>query len=395
MSKTKMSKEREQSLRKLAKLMNSRHQLPFPITKPLLDCFDLVITPEEVDFLTRMGTETHTYEQAASLSNLSEESFRPFFETQLKKGLVWSQAGPDGKDRFSLPGIMVGWFETYLSDGSEVPKKEEFARRLDNLFNSWRRMNFFPFRSLLNYKFKRRLKPHQRIVAIRQTDETKKATKITVDRPIKVPETKVYPSDSVYELIDKHGDGNDIAVVHCFCRQWHKMVDEPCRLNFPSEACIVIGVFTRHVVDYGIGRYISKDNALELIQDLHEKGAVHQVFHEREDVSQPEIAICNCCWDCCGVLGSYNRGILPLHFKSYYQAQISDQSLCNGCGTCEEHCPVQAISVKEEKSYANPEKCIGCGQCELQCPEDVITMVPNEREVMLPLQKKSEARITW
>ncbi len=395
MSKTKMSKKREQSLRKLAKLMNSRHQLPFPITKPLLDCFDLVITPEEVDFLTRMGTETHTYEQAASLSSLAEESFRPFFEAQLKKGLVWSQAGPDGKDRFSLPGIMVGWFETYLSNGSETPEKEEFARRLDNLFKSWRRMNFSPFRSLLNYKFKRRSKPHQRIVAIRQPDETKKATKITVDRPIKVPETKVYPSDSVYELIDKHGDGNDIAVVHCFCRQWHKMVDEPCRLNFPSEACIVIGVFTRHVVDYGIGRYISKDNALELIQDLHEKGAVHQVFHEREDVSQPEIAICNCCWDCCGVLGSYNRGILPLHFKSYYQAQISDQSLCTGCGTCEEHCPVQAISVKEEKSYANPEKCIGCGQCELQCPEDVITMVPNEREVMLPLQRRSEARITW
>jgi Fe-S-cluster-containing hydrogenase component 2 len=55
---------------------------------------------------------------------------------------------------------------------------------------------------------------------------------------------------------------------------------------------------------------------------------------------------------------------------------------------------VQAISVKEEISFANPEKCIGCGQCELQCPEDVITMIPNEREVMLPLQKRSEARIT-
>ena len=394
MSQAKMSKKRQRSLRKLAKLMNSRHQLPFPITKPLLACFDLVITPEEVDFLTRMGTGPHTYEEAAALGNLSGESFRPFFEAQLKKGLVWSQVGPDGKDRFLLSGIMVGWFEVYLSDGIERPEKEEFARRVDTLFKSWRAINFFPFRSLLNYRFRRRLKPHQRIVAIKQPDEDKKATKITVHRPVKVPETKVYLSDNVYELIEKHGDGNDIAVVHCFCRQWHKMVDEPCRFSFPSEACIVIGVFARHVVDYGIGRYISKDDALGLIQDLHENGAVHQVFHDREDVNEPEIAICNCCWDCCGVLGSYNRGILPLYFKSYYQAQIYYQSLCTGCGLCEEHCPVQAIYVKEEKSYSNAEKCIGCGQCALQCPEDVITMIRNEREVMLPLQKRSEARIT-
>ena len=118
------------------------------------------------------------------------------------------------------------------------------------------------------------------------------------------------------------------------------------------------------------------------------------MFHESENVDTPEVAICNCCWDCCGVLGSYNRGILPLYFKSYYQAQISDHSLCTGCGTCEEHCPVGAITVIEDISHINIEKCIGCGQCEFQCPEDIITMIPKEREVFLPIQKRSEARIS-
>ena len=105
--------------------------------------------------------------------------------------------------------------------------------------------------------------------------------------------------------------------------------------------------------------------------------------------------ICSCCWDCCGVFGSYNRGIIPLKFKSYVEAQIVEESLCKGCRTCEKLCPVEAIVVDDGRSHVNAAKCIGCGQCELQCPQGVIRMVPKERVVMLPLQKRSEARIAW
>jgi ferredoxin len=142
-----------------------------------------------------------------------------------------------------------------------------------------------------------------------------------------------------------------------------------------------------------MGRFISKEDTLELIQDLQKKGAVHQIFHTKDDIDKPEVAICNCCWDCCGVLGSYSRGLLPLRLKSYYKAQISDGTLCAGCGTCVKYCPTWAISVIDKKSQIDAKKCIGCGQCELQCPEGVISLVPEERDVILPLRKKSEARI--
>lgn len=395
MSRVKMSKDREQSLRQLAKLMNTRHQFPFPITKPLLECFDAVITPEAVQFLLRMGAEQHTYEQAASLSDLGGEAFRSFFETQIKKGLIWSAPGPDGKERFYVPGIMVGWFEMFLSDGQETPERQEFAGLLDRLFKSWGKMNFFPLRNLMNLRYRRHATPHQSIAPVAGPEAAGQARKLKVDRQVKVPEVEIHRTSKVYDLIEKHGDGNAIAVMHCFCRQWRKMVNEPCRLDFPSEACMVIGEGSRHVVRSGIGRYVSKDEALDLIRQLQQKGAVHQMFHEEENVSRPEMAICSCCWDCCGVLGSYNRGILPLQLKSYFEAQILDKSLCQGCGTCEEHCPVRAIVVQDGKSRLNIEKCIGCGQCELQCPEGAIRMVPKERVVMLPLQKRSEARIAW
>lgn len=388
----KVSSERKQSLRSLAKLMNKRHTMPFPITKPLLDCFEMVVSPEETDFLLRMGLKPHTYGEAASLSDSSEESFRSFFKALLEKGLVVSQWTENGQELFSVNGIMVGWFEVQLADGKETPDKKEFAHRVDRLFKSWQRMNFFPLRNYLNYRFRRGSKPHHSIVAINQPDKTNKKRQVIVDRAIALPETKVYPTKTIYELIDKYGKDNRIALVNCFCRQWRKMVNEPCRFNLPSEACIVIGDATRYVVNYGIGRYISREDALEIIQQVQKKGAIHQVFHESENINLPEIAICNCCWDCCGVLASYNRGAFPLHLKTYYTAQVVDSSLCKGCGKCEKYCPVNAISMENEKSSIDTGKCIGCGQCTYLCPEGTITLESNERNVLLPLQKRSSVR---
>ncbi|MGD9053135.1 MAG: hypothetical protein PVG17_14870, partial [Desulfobacterales bacterium] len=64
MTKATMSRERKQSLRKLAKLMNTRHRRPWPVTSPLLACFDVAVNQQEVDFLLRFGIEPHNYSEA-------------------------------------------------------------------------------------------------------------------------------------------------------------------------------------------------------------------------------------------------------------------------------------------------------------------------------------------
>jgi ferredoxin len=393
MRKSKMSKERREKLSALARLMNKQNITSIPVTRELLDCFDVAITPKEADFLLSMGTESLTYEQISSLSDLPERSFRPFLATILKKGLVWARTDENEEETFTLAPILVGWFELYLSDGADTPEKKEFAQRIDRLFTSWGKFNVYPIRSLWNYHTKRRSRAHRRVVVPQNTSRKSKTIEIGVDQPLRTSDTEIHLTESVNELIEKYGEKNKIALVHCFCRQWRKFVDEPCRFDQPSESCIVLGDFTRYVVKYGIARYISKEEALQIIQEVQDKGAVHQVFHEKEDLHRPEIAICNCCWDCCGVLGSYNRGLLPMRVKSYYYAQIVDDSLCTGCGTCVEYCPTRAVSVANKKSQIDVEKCIGCGQCELQCPEGVIALEYKEREVVLPLLKKSEARL--
>jgi ferredoxin len=393
MEKKEISRERLANLRKLAHRMNKQNVTSIPVTRALLDCFDVVITPEENEFLLKIGRDTLEYREISTFSDLPEDGFRSFLRTLCEKGLLWTRYTEEGEELYVLPPILVGWFEIFLSDGQDTPQKREFARRVDDLFKSWGKLNTFPIRPLWNYQTQKKSRSHRRVVIPQKTREKVQTIQVDVSQKIDVPETKIYPAQSVYELIEKYGDKNEIAVVHCFCRQWRKFLDEPCRFKHADESCIALGSFTKYAVNYGIARYVSKEEALDIIKDVQKKGAVHQVFHESEDLDKPEIAICNCCWDCCGILGSYNRGLIPLRNRAYYLAQILDESLCTGCGSCVKYCPVRAMSVVNKKSRIDEAKCIGCGQCEIQCPEGIIGLVYQEREVALPLLKKSEARI--
>jgi ferredoxin len=387
-----LSTDRAKNLRRLAELMNTRHKIPFPITKQLLSCFDIALTSAEVDFLVRLGTEPYTFETAASMSPLPGGPFELFFEGLVRKGFIWPHETAEGEEQYVLPGIMLGWFEVYLSGGEETPERREFARRLDLFIRSFGKMSSFPLRKLINHRI-RRSEPYQSILAPGNIPERGKGKTIPVNRSVDSEPARVYPARTVKELIERHGDGESIAVVHCFCRQYHKMMEQPCRFEHPAQSCIGLGSLSRYAVKHGVGRFVSKSEALELVRNLQSRGAIHLVFHKDEDMHNPEIAICNCCWDCCGILGSYSRGILPLNFHSFFEARLPDLSLCSGCATCEDFCPVQAISVANDKCAINPQNCIGCGQCQLHCPEGAIQLVTNERRVFLPLKKKSEARI--
>ena len=51
-----------------------------------------------------------------------------------------------------------------------------------------------------------------------------------------------------------------------------------------------------------------------------------------------------------------------------------DGAKCTGCGLCVDACPVEAISLENDKAKVDAEKCVDCGQCVEQCPSEAIRM---------------------
>ena len=47
---------------------------------------------------------------------------------------------------------------------------------------------------------------------------------------------------------------------------------------------------------------------------------------------------------------------------------------CTGCGLCVDACPVEAISLENDKAKVDAEKCVDCGQCVEECPNEAIKM---------------------
>ena len=387
-----MTPQRKRNLKALADLMKQQNRSTMPVTASLLGLLDLVITPQETEFLLQMGTQPITLSRALQSCPDGVESFERFFDILLRKGLVWPVGFDSEATHYELAPMLVGWFELQLCGGLETKEKQEFARRLEHGFQSWQKFNVFPLRHLQNLYFLRKDSAGQRVAVYNESAAARKTRTIAVQHTLKPSADRIYPAEDVRELIDRYSGENDIALMHCFCRQWRKMANDPCRFDYPPESCITIGRIAGYIVRYGFGRFVGKEEALAVIEQTRNAGAVHTVFYEKDNIQRPEIGICNCCPDCCGLLGSYNRSIFPLKFKSTFRAAVAEIDRCSGCGQCVAHCPVQAIALSTGGPEVDGKMCIGCGQCSHQCPENVFRLEHDERFVKLPLRKVSEAR---
>jgi len=75
--------------------------------------------------------------------------------------------------------------------------------------------------------------------------------------------------------------------------------------------------------------------------------------------------------DCCVTIG-----ILIIFMKNQEECwrcelvayRINDD--CISCGTCEEECPVSAISAGDDKYVIDADACVDCGACASVCPVD-------------------------
>ena len=144
--------------------------------------------------------------------------------------------------------------------------------------------------------------------------------------------------------------------------------------------------YADYYVNLGMGRFISKEEALSVLDIADKAGLVCQPSaHEN-----PEL-ICNCCRDYCTslmVLKTHPAPGTVVHTN--YFAKV-DANLCVGCGDCVERCPMNAIVLSgTDVAEINLDRCIGCGLCVSSCPAEALRLMrkPDDK-IDAPPQKSN------
>jgi ferredoxin len=204
---------------------------------------------------------------------------------------------------------------------------------------------------------------------------------IPVEKSIPVPEKyHVSDYDSVRKLVEEAR--GKISVANCICRLTSQILGDGCQKTDLIEACLMIGPdHARRHVDMGIGRYVTKEEAFEILDKAQKDGLVLQP----ENSQRPD-TICICCGDCCVLLKMLNQHPRPAEmYVTNFYAEV-DRELCLGCNICARKCQLNAITINGV-AEVNLDRCIGCGNCVALCPQEAMKLVKKEPE-KVPLKDK-------
>lgn len=135
------------------------------------------------------------------------------------------------------------------------------------------------------------------------------------------------------------------AASPCSCRRSRKTFDEGCA-DDENDWCIAVGDMADYVVETGKGgRYITKEEALEIFKKAEDNGFVHQITNI--DGENKIFAICNCNVNVCYALRTSQLFNTPNMSRSAYVAHVNKEN-CVACGRCVEYCPAGALSLGQK-----------------------------------------------
>ena len=337
---------------KLGPFFTPKHKLVFEIMKILWN-------EEEIKILSYFENA----DKLISLQKLAEKSGSP--KNEIKKILARSvKNGTVSKigNKYGLEPLTPGVFEKYYiirKDSKENQiKLARFFREYINEVVSLQMVesNFRIFRPVLPYGAKEKL--------------------ININESIDIPKSQVLPYEFVEFLINK----NDIfATIPCYCRTVGEYSRDPCKVASHEIGCLYGGDAAKYFLNMGVGRQMTKQEAIEHIKKAEKAGLVHTTVADNSLTCS--LFICNCCSCHCVLLRPTKKYRLKTVNPSNFVAKI-DKDLCNKCEICLKKCQMDAIfhqwanepDLSDEHMFIREEFCIGCGVCALNCPNNAIKM---------------------
>lgn len=158
-----------------------------------------------------------------------------------------------------------------------------------------------------------------------------------------------------------------IVVTPCICRTEQRLIGKGC--DKPVETCLSFGTAAEFYERNGMGRLITKEEALLVLKQADSAGLVLSPGN-----AQNSNFICACCGCCCGVLRTLKYYLEPATIvSSPFVAELKEET-CISCGICIKRCPMDALSLNTGEITLDKDRCIGCGLCVTKCPTNSLSL---------------------
>ena len=313
-----------------------------PLTESFLKILDISFPVQEAQIALKLPFGNQTMAQLAALyPDKTTDALEEILKRMVKRGTVYTSQPPGRERVYRLLPTVVGFAETPFWSGKDTPE----ARALAPLWFKYRDEGF----------------------AAELARGTPVMRVIPVETAVK-DVSQILPFDILKEKVE---GTNYSAVAYCPCRQGARYLGKGC--DHSDENCLHFGSMARYIVEQGMGREITKEEAIAILKKADEEGLVHAC----DNIEGHLGTICSCCGCNCVFLHAVKKGLNALSPSNY--AALVDGDTCAGCGTCEDRCPVGAVAVTEEDTASvNQALCLGCGICAPACPTGSIGLVRRE-----------------
>ncbi len=320
----------------------------YPYTDELIDLLMEMFNPTEAQVALAIPNDLAPLE-VVSLENIAARTDLPLpavaeaLESMASRSMLYTAPIHNGSTGYALLQIGFGLPQTFFWGG----KQDETAKRMARL--------------VLNY-FK--IPITEKVYGGAPTKSFKYSP---ASSSIEIPMQGVMPNEQIGSIVDA---ASKIAVAHCPCRMSAKILGRT-DCTHSLEVCIKYDELAEFVIDRGLAREISKDEAHHIMESSEKEGLVHMVDNAQGQIKHT----CNCCGHYCWNVGIIRRRKIPRdQLMAVYFIRETELAECIGCGACADICPVEAVEMVDDKPQVDPDWCIGCGVCAVQCPASVISI---------------------
>ncbi len=296
----------------------------------------------EIVLKLKPSRKRETADQITKRTGLDKNEVEKELESLSKKGLLF-RIRRGNTTIYNLAPFMIGLYEYSVQNVDE-----ELAQLYREYFDTTYIFELGKFNV-----------PGFKVIPIEETIET---------------DTVLLPYQNLKQSIK---NARIISVAECICRKEGKLVQSDHNEDHPMETCLSFGAAAEYYIENDIGREITADEAIKIIDEADEAGLVHAGANKTHLSN-----ICNCCPCCCGLMRGITQFGLDKHkFMNALFESIIEKDLCIGCNACVERCPVGAISLEEDFAVVDRNRCLGCGLCHRTCPEEAIILQLREDRV--------------